>query len=223
MPITHVNNLVEIFKLSANLSSTKRYSQIHLHVPESVLEHTGFVCLMSYLLVLEINSRQESEGHDQGPVPVISVLEKSLLHDIEEVVSGDVPRTTKYFNPQIRQEFESVEEHGIKHVLSNLGYSESSVIGEKVFLLWKTSKEDSSGLIVKVSDLLAVVYKVWWETIQMGNLNVLDNITTLREYILDVKGLVNEDPHLTPNSRSYIHDLLEDARDLVTVAQSLRA
>ena len=218
MPAAH--NLVEIFRLSANLSSTKRYSQIHLHVPESVLEHTGFVSLMSYILVLEINSRQ-SAGHE--PIPVVDVMEKALLHDIEEVVSGDVPRTTKYFSPQIRQNFEEVEEHGIKHVLSNLGYAESSAIGERILQAWKTSKDDSSGLIVKISDLLAVVYKVWWETIQMGNLNVLDNITTLREYTLAVKGMVNEDASLSSSSMAYVNDLLEDARDIVTVAQSLRA
>ena len=49
-------NIVKIFSISQSMSSINRYSQINLLHPESVLEHTGFVCLFTYLTCSECNA-----------------------------------------------------------------------------------------------------------------------------------------------------------------------
>ena len=48
--------VIKLFSLTQGLSSIQRYSQLHLLKPESVMEHTGFVCLFTYVLCEELDS-----------------------------------------------------------------------------------------------------------------------------------------------------------------------
>ena len=58
------------------MASIRRYSQLHLLKPESVMEHTGFVCLFTYLLSEEINS-VSGEKVDIG-----LALQRAVVHVI---------------------------------------------------------------------------------------------------------------------------------------------
>ena len=74
----------DAFDVIDSLSALTRYSQAHNITRESVLEHTAFVTIFGASLCERI-------GHD----PKI-VLQRAIVHDIDEIVTGDIPPTTKY-------------------------------------------------------------------------------------------------------------------------------
>ena len=80
-------DIVKLFSVSQGMSAIQRYSQLHLLKSESVMEHTGFVCLFTYTLCEEINS--VSSPNDKLDVGM--ALQKAIVHDIDEVITGDIP------------------------------------------------------------------------------------------------------------------------------------
>ena len=95
-------NIIKLFSISQSMSAIKRYSQLHLLKSESVMEHTGFVCLFAYILCEKINSVSDEE--DKLNIGI--ALEKAVIHDIDEVVTGDIPRPTKYYSKKSSEVFE---------------------------------------------------------------------------------------------------------------------
>ena len=155
-------NIVKIFSISQSMSSINRYSQINLLHPESVLEHTGFVCLFTYLTCSEINFSCKKKI-DTG-----LALKKAVFHDVDEVVTGDIPRPTKYFSNESKNIFDKIASQGINQIISELDIKNNEGSRE-IEALWKNSKNDDEGRIVALADLAAVVYKIWEEVILLGN------------------------------------------------------
>ena len=155
-------NIVKIFSISQSMSSINRYSQINLLHPESVLEHTGFVCLFTYLTCSEINFSCKKKI-DTG-----LALKKAVFHDVDEVVTGDIPRPTKYFSNESKDIFDKNASQGINQIISELDIKNNEGSRE-IEALWKNSKNDDEGRIVALADLAAVVYKIWEEVIVLAN------------------------------------------------------
>ena len=105
-------NIIKLFSVSQSMSAIKRYSQLHLLKPESVMEHTGFVCLFTYILCEKINS----VSREEDKLNIGLALEKAVIHDIDEVVTGDIPRPTKYYSKDSSKIFEEIAEQGIKQI-----------------------------------------------------------------------------------------------------------
>ena len=154
-------DIIKLFSISQSMSAIKRYSQLHLLKSESVMEHTGFVCLFTYILCEKINSVSDEE--DKLNIGI--ALEKAVIHDIDEVVTGDIPRPTKYYSKESSKIFENIADDGIKQIISELDLGFQS----RIELNWKTAKDDSEGAIVALADLASVVYKLWDEVILLGN------------------------------------------------------
>ena len=146
----------KINKVSGQLASIDRYSQTRLMNPESVLEHTGFVCFCSLMIGKELE--RAGEVIDFGELMI-----KATVHDLEEVVTGDIACPTKYWDDRITREIKRVEREAGRKVLYDIDPS-----GE-LFTFWDTSKHDKEGFIVALADKLAVVYKVNQETMEFGN------------------------------------------------------
>lgn len=174
-------NVVKVFSISQSMSSINRYSQINLLHSESVLEHTGFVCLFTYLVCSEINFSCKKKI-DTG-----LALMKATFHDVDEVVTGDIPRPTKYFSAESRAIFDKIASQGIKQIISELEIKHSSEIEN----LWKKSKEDDEGRIVALADLAAVVYKIWEEVILLGNKKLVLQGKQVFGYIEDFTEFLN--------------------------------
>lgn len=146
----------DIFSMASSLSSMQRYSQTFMNKKESVLEHTGFVVLFCCLIAQELVARGKQ-------IDVGLLLSKAALHDLDEIITGDIPRPTKYFDEEARKSFERIEHHGMSKLIASMSLQES------VYSLWKGSKEDYEGSIVAIADVAAVAYKVWEETGLLGN------------------------------------------------------
>lgn len=147
-------NLRRVFTIAFQLSSVGRFSRDHMLKSENVLEHIGFCSFYSLLLAKKLIQ----EG---VPVDLGVLFSKVSVHDIDEALLGDVPRTTKYFSENIRSEFSAAETSIVSKIENWL---DSSLVAD-----WKTAKEGLEGEILKVADLAAVVYKNWVEIELLGN------------------------------------------------------
>lgn len=156
----------KINKTARELSTIDRYSQTRLINPESVLEHTGFVCLCSLLIGIELEKSGEK-------IHFGKLLTKATLHDIEETITGDISCPTKYANESILREVKKVEEQAAEQICTNLDPD------GHIFRLWAESKEGKEGFIVALADKLAVVYKVQQEVEYFGNKTLNEHINGL--------------------------------------------
>jgi 5'-deoxynucleotidase YfbR-like HD superfamily hydrolase len=169
-------NIVKLFSISQSMSSINRYSQINLLHPESVLEHTGFVCLFTYMVCQKINSDCCLK------VDVGKALEKATLHDMDEVVTGDIPRPTKYFSEESKEIFDKIAEQGLFQITKELEFNDDR-ISEKIKTNWISSKDGLEGRVVALADLAGVVYKIWEEVCLLSNKKLIPQGKQVYGYI----------------------------------------
>jgi len=153
--------LLEIFEINYKMSALTRFSQTHLINEESVLEHTGFVCMMSYY----IGNKMIEEGCDLN---IGTLMCKAVAHDIDEIITGDIPRPTKYYNEGIREAIQFIEEENMEKISTQMDFG-------YMFDDWSEAKRGKEGGIVALSDALAILYKVYYEAVKFGNKTIIDH------------------------------------------------
>jgi 5'-deoxynucleotidase len=158
-------NIIKTFAALSGLSSVHRFSMMKLGNPESVLEHVGFVTLLANLVARELNYIEPRT------VEIHRVTIKALVHDLDELVVGDIPRPTKYHSPQIRDEFRRIEKWGVTKIVRDLQLSRGLQL--EIIDNHQASKEGAEGLIVELCDVMAVAYKVWEEVLIRGNVSLV--------------------------------------------------
>jgi 5'-deoxynucleotidase len=163
-------NVLNIFSMASSLSSMQRYSQTFLNKKESVLEHTGFVVLFCCLVAQELIAIGRK-------VDLGLLLSKAALHDIDEIITGDIPRPTKYFDEETRKNFEKIEVSGMVNLIKSMDLCQST------FLIWKGSKDGYEGTIVAIADVAAVAFKSWEETELLGNKMFSHNANNLESHL----------------------------------------
>ena len=151
--------LIALNKLMSKLATTNRYSDTRLINPESVLEHTGYVALTSMFIAMKLIDAGES-------INIGELLQKCLLHDIEEAKMGDIITPTKHSSIKLKLMLNSYAEECAEDVLASVyGYPETLNI-------WKQSKYGKEGYIVEIADALSVVYIMEREIIYFGNMHL---------------------------------------------------
>jgi hypothetical protein len=151
---------------------------------------------------------------------------------LDEVITGDIPRPTKYSSPEAISLFKKFELLGMKTLLDNLGYhtvplEESSP--EKVRLErirvelienWSNAKVGREGLVVALADLAAVAYKIWEEVIIRSNLALLPHCRNMPAYIEEIKLRVNTEFNDFVDAKVIILHWISDIEGIV--AQGLK-
>ena len=152
--------LLTAFAAVQQLGSITRFSKDTIVNKESVLEHTGFVALFSYIMA----------SHLDDPSLKWDVLMcRAVVHDLDEIYVGDVARITKYATPTMTQEFKQLEQLAIRKLNEDL-YMPNFRIGND----WLNAKaDDLEGTIIRAADMTAVVYKAWQEIALSGNSSVV--------------------------------------------------
>ena len=211
---------MNIFSVSQSLASINRYSQINLLHPESVLEHTGFVCLFTYLMCEEMNAccSDEDDKIDTGVA-----LERAAFHDVDEVVTGDIPRPTKYFSKESEKIFNEIAEQGIGQIIEELDVDSISItetnwessIGLKIKKNWKRSKSGPEGSIVALADLAAVVYKIWEEVVLLGNRKLILQGKQVFGYINEFENLLEKMDYLSDNQKNIISSVIFQLLEII--------
>lgn len=195
------NQFLELINNPAlNVDNTIRYSLLYQIKEESLSHHIAEVGIMAYLMALKLNSYGEN-------LDVGSVLERVILHDLDEVLTGDIPRSTKYYSDEGLHAMKMVAEDAIKKLAGQLDGADQIV--EK----WRSAKDGKEGLVLVLCDMLCVARKVVTEVKILGNGYFLK---VAYEMIDNLKDLASQDfSAFNDNSRSYITGLVHDAIEVM--------
>ena len=196
-----MSTIVRKINSIANVMSTiDRYSQIKLINPESVLEHTGYVCFCS----LTIANKLILEGEE---INIGGLLSRATLHDVEEIVIGDIAAPTKYWSPKVTSTIKNIETEAAFAVLSNLDPTKT------LFSIWASAKLGKEGFIVALADKLAVVYKVSQEINGYSNHTLKEHIHGL---IPALEKFYESDNICVIDNKHIIVDILDEAIEICT-------
>lgn len=140
------------------LSQVNRYSAVPVLRYENVAEHLFYVSFYSMMLARDLQAR----GYE---VDVGLAVQKALLHDFEESISGDIIRTFKYNSMELKNIIDETSKKVFKETLER----NSPRISKELFKIWLNAKDNTlEGKIVAFADLLSVI-SYCDEEIRKGN------------------------------------------------------
>jgi 5'-deoxynucleotidase len=96
-------NVSHFFAYLSRMRFIRRWGLMHNTYPENVQEHTLRVAMIAHALAI-IRNRLFDGSVDAERVAVLA-----LFHDASEVFTGDLPAPVKYFNPEIKAAYKSIE------------------------------------------------------------------------------------------------------------------
>jgi 5'-deoxynucleotidase YfbR-like HD superfamily hydrolase len=164
-----------------------RYSGYPALVKENVAEHswqTSVYCLMI---------AKDFQLHDI-PVDLGLLLQRAIVHDLDESMSGDVIRSFKYAIPELKEAMTRAAEivfvPEIQKLVRENSYLErnkSDILVKYITDLWRSCSAitDIEGLILKVADFLTVLCYSMREY-AMGNKLIVTIIKEVLGYIVKV-------------------------------------
>lgn len=195
------------FNPLSKMNEIIRYSSVYQETEETLGEHVTETLMMSYLIARHIV--KITNGEEKVDIGVL--LEKALLHDADETLTGDIPRNTKYATSAAHHQLNIVAEEAIEMI--------DAMTGLPISKVWEHAKEGKEGLILKIVDMLVVVKKAVTEVELRGNLTFLKVVSELEDHLttmishLKEKGEKSFDTDLASN---YILDLVGQAKDEIT-------
>ena len=173
-----LDNLTKfVFSQHNRLSCIKRFNNTPKLSEESVAEHSYYVTFISMVIADYLTVEKDII------IDVEDLLRMALLHDIEEIISGDIIKVLK--SGGFKEELEKMNEKSMHFLVDGLGRQ-----GKYYFNSWKSAKNKLSieAKIVDLVDWLAIlVYCV--KEIHMGN----KYFSEILEYVIKVMPKYTED------------------------------
>jgi len=195
----------------SGLNHTFRFSGMKKIRNQSVSEHSYWTAVIAASLAYYENEQRIKNGTRIAPVEVLKVYESSLMHDIEEILSGDIIHTFKHSKEGsgFINELDSL----IKKVLPVQIFDK--ILSGDVFLKsWEDSHHDSEySYLVKMGDWFQLLqYSV--EEYELGNKNFESIILKVLELIKtknDAERYVQKRLLFVPDLiENFIKEFLED-------------
>jgi len=158
-------------------SSVRRYNNIPMIKDENIAEHSAQValtCIMFYSRYID----EEAKAH----IDLHKVTYVSIIHDIEEVITGDIPRSTKYSSELTQLALKSVE---------NLAYERI----EEIFGIRRVVPNPYEKSLIKLADIYLVLVKTYSELL-MGNKEVSEIVDEIYYHL-------EKDPEITEAVEKY--------------------
>jgi 5'-deoxynucleotidase len=146
---------------------------MHSTHAENIQEHSLQVAMIAHALAL---IRNRLFG---GALSAERVAVRALYHDAGEVLTGDLPRPVKYFNPEIERSYRRLEEVARRKLL---GMVPAALQADYAALLGGDGAVDGEEALVKAADKLCADLKCL-EEITAGNREFLEAEKTLRRTI----------------------------------------
>lgn len=203
--------ILQLFSVLAGLEGVQRFSMTRLAVPESVLSHTGMVALTCLLIAEELTFVEEN-------IDMEVLLRNALVHDIEEIYTGDVPRPLKYESgDELANAFHLVKDKAVTRVMKRLGLS--SIADQSLTDAHKYAKslQSKEGVIVAIADMLAVAFKTYDEVLVRGNLSLL-RVVNMRRWGLTKLRQAIGDAFENKEQKFYLYALISEAESLTRQA-----
>lgn len=142
-----------LYGTTRRMHAVQRYSSLPVVRPENVAEHSWQIALLSYLIGLDQTA--------QGRQPNMSILlERAIMHDISESLSGDIIRSFKHSSTEIKNAIDNADDLNMVKLMKELTGTnewESTMVGVGVYYAWRDAKRGFEGEIVAFADLLCVV------------------------------------------------------------------
>ena len=184
------------------MNEVSRYSSVYQETNESLAEHVTEVMTMSYLIAADL------QKNCKEILNLSDLLQKCLLHDVDEVITGDIPRNTKYATSLVHMELNSVAETAVKMIEESLGVP--------IYETWSSAKENKEGEILKIVDMLCVVKKCITEIELRGNLTFLKVVAELEVHLTNTLYNNSIYEEFNKESSKYLRNLVSQAKDEIT-------
>jgi len=132
----------------ARMSYVNRYSSIPVNRRENVAEHSWWVSFIALMVGTDL----QAQGHD---VKFDTLLMRAIMHDTSECMSGDIIRSYKHSDPEIREAMRNADDMAMAELTSKWGL----LVGVALRHWYATAKaEDLEGSIVAFADMAAVAF-----------------------------------------------------------------
>ena len=148
-----------LFAYLSRMKFIRRWSLMHSAYPENVQEHSLQVALVAHMLAVIRNRLFSGEVNPERAATL------ALYHDVGEVLIGDLPTPVKYFNPEIKTAYKTIEETAVHKLFSML--PEELRDDYEPFFLADEADHDHTEL-VKAADKLCAYLKCL-EEVSAGN------------------------------------------------------
>jgi 5'-deoxynucleotidase YfbR-like HD superfamily hydrolase len=195
--------LKSLFSVVHDLSAVQRFSRIRMVHPENVLAHTGMVCVFAYAIG---RSLQGKAPRDLKPLDMGAILGRAVAHDMDETITGDIVRPTKYFSETLRDELRKLEGTGIDNISTALDLH--VLTGD--FL---RSKQGREGYVVKLADLLAALCTVYIEVRVLRNLAMVQPAQGVKRVLNSLRPA--ENGKWKAEERVIIDAIIDEAHELL--------
>lgn len=149
----------KFFAIISRMKYISRWGLMRNTIPENISEHSLETAFIAHTLALYRNVRF---GGNVDPERC-AVL--AMYHDVTEIITGDMPTPIKYFNPEIKSEYDKVEKIAEERMLSYLPEDLREYYRP---IFGKTEEDAELWTLVKAADKLSALIKCIEER-QMGN------------------------------------------------------
>ena len=150
-----------------------RWGLMHSTRPENIQEHSLRVAMIAHALAV-IRNRLFAGGVSPDRLAVLG-----LYHDAAEVLTGDLPRPVKYFNPEIETSYRRIETVAREKLL---GMVPDALRADYAMLFRPASAAAVEQELVKAADKLCAYMKCL-EEVTAGNREFGEAEKTLQQTI----------------------------------------
>lgn len=158
-----VDRILDLYSVISVLNKLERFQQHDRNHPETVAQHSFQVATLCLIL-----------GHHVDNVDPMTSFHYGLIHDIPEGITGDIPKETKYYNPELFDEME-------KFVMDSLKDAFDDIIDRSAINIDRRTREWS---FVKEIDTLQCLFYLKTE-IETGNSTVCGLFQKIKSNLSD--------------------------------------
>lgn len=162
-----------LFAYLSRMKFIRRWSLMHSTYPENVQEHSLHVALVAHMLAV-IRNRLFS-----GRVNPERAATLALYHDVGEVLIGDLPTPVKYFNPEIKTAYQTIEQTAVHKLF---GMLPEALRDDYRPFFEPTDTDRDHHELVKAADKLCAYLKCL-EEVSAGNREFSQAEQTLKETV----------------------------------------
>lgn len=171
-------NQSHFYAMLSRMKYINRWGLMNNTKYENLSEHSLQVAMLAHCLVLIHNKRF---GGNLNPERA-SLL--AVFHDATEIITGDMPTPIKYFNPEIKEAYQKIEETASNKLVSML--PEDFQEDFESILKMNTEEDKKLQAFVKMADRFSALIKCIDE-MRMGNAEFGKAKESIEKSIRDTK------------------------------------
>lgn len=161
------------FAYLSRMRFIRRWGLMHSTHVENIQEHSLRVAMIAHALAVVRNRLFSGRVHPER----LAVL--AMYHDASEVLTGDLPRPVKYFDPEIEASYHRIERSARDRLL---GMVPDALRPDYAALLHQDDATPDEQALVKAADKVCAYMKCL-EEIASGNREFVEAEKTLRQTV----------------------------------------